>query len=203
MGKMSPKLGRRLAPAAAILLALAVCCPVFARDFYEPAQRSVSLGLFHPYLAGVTVADVDARFGRLRLGAALGGLNSAAENGPLFRAGYTFWQRPHCLIRFADVQQPGHENLTRIGLYGFLPEAYALLEVAPFLSTWDGPPYYKYFGSLTANIAVEYLFLRAHLAAGVGLSYERPLGMEPTYYGWYFRPALNAGITLGSFTVGF
>jgi hypothetical protein len=138
----------------------------------------------------------------LRFGGSCGGINGTAWYRPLLRAGYTFWQQPRSFIRFCDVLQPGHDNLTRVGFYGFLPEAYALVEAAPFIWTIDGPPDYKYFGSLTANIAIEYFFLRAHLAAGVGLAYERLIWPPDAQFGWYFEPALNAGLTLGSFTVG-
>ena len=199
---------RQSATAGFLLLSLALFGSAVAQDAdsmpFAPPLRSISIGLLRPHLLGATVLDFDARFDPYRVGVSVGGyLTSTGFFGPTFRAGYTFWQRPRCFIRFGESRYAGQDADASAGFCGFLPEAYVLAEAVPFIYTIDGPPSYKYAGTLTANIAVEYYFLRAHLSGGAALAYMQPLGLGTQPYRWTFGPAMNAGITLGSFTVGF
>jgi hypothetical protein len=157
--------------------------------------------LLRVHLLGVHVAEVDAQFWRLRLGATLGGasvfgVSELLVDGVSCRAGFTIWERPRRWWRFGDEFTAPE---SRAGFYSMQPELYLQVEHHPDIGDLSGDEYYSHSSVGTLNIAWDYYLIRFYARAGVIATHN----YRGWRQGWHVGPALSLGVSLGSGTVGF
>ena len=190
-----------------LLAAFAAAALAAASDFgtlTEPMPgRYVSIRTGHValgYPIDFILLDVDASWKPFRVGASLGGIRWPPEiTGPTLRAGCTIYERP---LRYMESWPWGSDRWEARGVYGFLPEVYAQVEVCPSVGDMDGGE----INSLvigTVNCACEYYFVRAGAYVGGIAAHSYNYDRTRPFDNWQLFPAFGISATLGSFTTGF